>query len=101
MIINFYYLIIFVILVLINLISFLTIWSDKSRSQRLGAKRIPEGQLFFLASMFGAFGIYAGMLCFRHKTKRWYFLIGIPWLILQNIVFVYSIYAIIEKTPYL
>ena len=56
---------------------------------RSGADRTPEGLLFFMAAVFGAIGVYAGMFTFRHKTKKWYFLLGIPLLILQNLTTLY------------
>jgi len=67
-------------------------WSDKRRALRgNGQKRAPEGLIFFLAACFGSLGIYAGMLVFRHKTKKWYFQIGIPLLILQNLASFYLV----------
>jgi len=65
---------------------------DKRKSIRgSGKKRTPEGIFFFLASCFGSLGIYLGMLAFRHKTKRWYFQLGIPLLILQNLATLYAV----------
>ena len=75
--------------VMVNLLAFLAMLWDKSRSRISGAERISEGMLFFLATMFGAVGVYAGMLLFRHKTRKWYFIIGIPALAAQNIVMLY------------
>ena len=43
--------------------------------------------MFFLAVAFGSLGVYLGMYVFRHKTKTWYFLIGIPLAGLQNLTF--------------
>ena len=78
------------IFVTINVFSFLLMARDKRRSIRgSGKTRTPEGKLFFLAAIFGAVGVYLGMLVFRHKTKKWYFQLGIPLLILQNIATVY------------
>ena len=51
--------------------------------------RIRERTLFLLALFFGALGIYSGMFLLRHKTKKWYFLIGIPFLIVINIYLIY------------
>ena len=51
--------------------------------------RIRERTLFLLALFFGAVGIYSGMFLLRHKTKKWYFLIGIPFLIVINIYLIY------------
>ena len=76
----------------INLAAFFIMLSDKIRSTRPGAERISEGMLFFLATAFGSLGVYAGMFAFRHKTRKWYFLIGIPLLIIQNAAVLYLIY---------
>jgi uncharacterized membrane protein YsdA (DUF1294 family) len=63
---------------------------DKRKSvSGVDSDRTPEGVLFFLAVAFGSVGIYAGILIFRHKTRKWYFTLGIPLIILQNIVTVY------------
>jgi len=76
----------------INLLAFLIMMYDKMRSRKTGARRIPEGKLFFMATIFGSVGVYLGMFIFRHKTKKWYFLIGIPLLMLQNTAFLYLVY---------
>jgi uncharacterized membrane protein YsdA (DUF1294 family) len=59
--------------------------NDKRKSMRSGTDRTPEGLLFLMAAAFGAIGVYAGMFAFRHKTKKWYFLLGVPLLILENL----------------
>lgn len=69
----------------INVMAFLVMLWDKTQSRRYGAERISEGLLFFMAVMFGSIGVYLGMLIFRHKTRKWYFLIGIPMLFLENL----------------
>jgi uncharacterized membrane protein YsdA (DUF1294 family) len=69
----------------INLIAFLIMLWDKNRSKNRNNRRISEGLLFFMATCFGSVGVYAGMFAFRHKTQKWYFLVGIPLLIIQNI----------------
>ena len=70
----------------INLFAFFMMARDKRKSIcGNGKKRTPEGIIFFLAAAFGSIGVYLGMLTFRHKTKKWYFQIAIPLLILQNI----------------
>lgn len=40
--------------------------------------RVPEKILFLIAVLGGAFGSWTGMYSFRHKTKHWYFVIGMP-----------------------
>lgn len=80
---------------MINLIAFLIMLLDKNKSKKNGSERISEGMLFFLATIFGSLGVFAGMFAFRHKTQKWYFLIGIPMLILQNAAFLYLIYLLL------
>ncbi len=81
-----------VIFVAINILSFFVMFNDKRRSIRGGnTERTPEGLLFFMATIFGAVGVYVGMFTFRHKTKKWYFQLGIPFLILQNLATLYLI----------
>jgi uncharacterized membrane protein YsdA (DUF1294 family) len=84
--------IIIAMLVAINLVSFFIMGRDKRKAiRRNGQKRAPEGLMFFLAACFGSIGICAGMLVFRHKTKKWYFQLGIPLLIAQNLVTLYVV----------
>lgn len=80
----------------INLLAFLVMLNDKLKSRLTHHERISEGQLFFLATIFGALGVYLGIFVFRHKTRKWYFVIGIPLLIIQNIALIYLIYSIIN-----
>lgn len=77
----------------VNLVAFFIMWRDKVRSKKVGAERISEGLLFFMATWFGSVGVYAGMFAFRHKTQKWYFVIGIPMLILENSAFLYLCYT--------
>ena len=82
--------------VITNIIAFLIMWIDKGKAGKKNARRISEGMMFFMATIFGSIGVYAGMYLFRHKTKKWYFIIGIPFIILQNIVFLSMIYFLLN-----
>lgn len=93
-------LIIIIIFGLINLTAFLAMMIDKIKSTIPEATRISEGMLFFMASAFGSLGVYGGMFAFRHKTRKWYFLVGIPLLILQNAATVYLIYLLLIPKLY-
>lgn len=86
------YLYIVIPFALINIIAFLIMLDDKVKSSRPNAQRISEGMMFFLATIFGSLGVYTGMFAFRHKTQKWYFLIGIPFLMIENLATVYLIY---------
>jgi uncharacterized membrane protein YsdA (DUF1294 family) len=83
--------ILLVLFAVINIGAFFMMLWDKAQSMKQGAERISEGMLFFLATMFGSMGIYAGMVLIRHKTRKWYFIIGIPALIAQNLATLYVI----------
>ena len=84
-------LVILIFFLLMNFLSFFVMLFDKMRSRQNGVERIPEGALFFLAAAFGSFGIYAGMFVFRHKTRKWYFLFGLPLLFLENLALLYFV----------
>lgn len=71
--------------VLMNVAAFLIMLWDKRQSRRPGAERLSEGLLFFMAASFGSVGVLLGMIVSRHKTRKWYFLIGIPLLIMENL----------------
>ena len=40
--------------------------------------RIPEATLFLIALLGGSLGSIVGMQLFRHKTRHWYFVWGMP-----------------------
>lgn len=81
------------VLVLINLWAFFLMGRDKKKSiNTKHVRRMPEGQIFFWAAAFGAVGVYLGMISFRHKTKKWYFKLGIPMLMVQNVALVYVVW---------
>ncbi len=77
-------LILIIWLVLINLIAFVMFGDDKKRA-KCGRWRIPERRLFLSALLGGSLGALAGMKLFRHKTKHWYFRLGIPLILLLQI----------------
>ncbi len=80
-----------VLFAVINITAFLIMLWDKMQSTQKDKERVSEGMLFFLAAMFGSVGIYAGMILIRHKNRKWYFIIGIPALIAQNLATLYLI----------
>ena len=64
-------------LVVMNVLGVAVMWSDKRRT-RLHRWRIPEKVLFGVSLLGGSAGTWAGMYLFRHKTKHWYFVVGMP-----------------------
>lgn len=72
-------------LVLINLAAFLLMGIDKFRARR-ELWRIPEKVLFGSALLGGSVGAIAGMFFFRHKTRHLSFRLGLPVILLLQIV---------------
>lgn len=64
-------------LAVMNVIGVAVMWSDKKRA-RLHRWQIPEKVLFGVSLLGGSAGTWAGMYLFRHKTKHWYFVAGMP-----------------------
>lgn len=64
-------------LVVMNVLGVAVMWSDERRA-RLHRWRIPEKVLFGVSLLGGSAGTWAGMYLFRHKTKHWYFVVGMP-----------------------
>ena len=61
----------------VNVVAFAVYGADKRRAKK-GKRRVPEKTLFLLAVIGGSVGAWAGMYAFRHKTRHWYFVWGIP-----------------------
>lgn len=72
-------------LILMNLIGLFLMGLDKSKAKR-HAWRIPERTLFLASLLGGSIGTWAGMYLFRHKTKHWYFVVGMPAILVVQIV---------------
>lgn len=61
----------------VNVVAFAVYGADKRRAKK-ERRRVPEKTLFLLAAIGGSLGAWAGMYAFRHKTRHWYFVWGIP-----------------------
>ena len=64
-------------LIVMNLIGLAVMAMDKSKA-RHHVWRIPEKTLFLVSILGGSVGTWAGMYLFHHKTKHWYFVTGMP-----------------------
>ena len=60
-----------------NIIGYAIMGVDKAKAKK-HAWRIPEATLFSVAILGGSIGCILGMFHFRHKTKHWYFVVGMP-----------------------
>lgn len=75
-------------LLIINAVSFLLMLADKRKAQK-NLWRIPERTLFTAALFGGSIGSIVGMYLFRHKTKHWYFVIGMPAILAAQIALIW------------
>lgn len=71
-------------LLIINLIGFFAMLLDKQKAKK-NKWRVPEKTLFLLALLGGSLGTTLGMNVFRHKTKHWYFVVGMPLILVLQI----------------
>ena len=60
-------------------------YTDKLRAKKR-AFRVPEATLFAIAIIGGSIGCILGMYTFRHKTKHWHFVYGMPIILILQIV---------------
>ena len=79
-------------LIVINILGFLIMGLDKHKA-KMAERRIPENTLFMFTILGGGVGTIAGMYVFHHKTKKMKFKVGMPLiLILEILIFVYFKY---------
>lgn len=55
--------------------------------------RIPEKTLFASSLLGGSIGTWAGMYVFRHKTRHWYFVWGMPLIFFLQAGLLLMVYA--------
>ena len=83
-------LIVGIVLVILNLVSFSLMAYDK-HCAKAGKWRVSEKTLFIAAACFGGLGGVLGMIICRHKTRHWYFRVFFPVLLaLQIALFVFG-----------
>lgn len=76
-------------LVIINFISVIVCIADKSRAKR-GKWRVRESTLWMLTFL-GGTGMYLTMRLIRHKTLHKSFMMGIPLIVILQIIAVFCI----------
>ena len=75
-----------------NLIVFLVYGLDKYKA-KANRWRIRERTLFLLAILGGGIGAFLGMQVFRHKTQHRQFVIGIPVIMVVQLVIIALIWG--------
>lgn len=77
--------------IIINITGFALMGIDKFRARRK-AWRIPEARLFGAALLGGSVGSIVGMYVFRHKTRHWYFVWGMPAILILQLAAAYFLF---------
>jgi len=72
-------------LAVVNIVAFFVMGVDKRKAHK-HKWRISERSIFILGIFGGGLGVLLGMNFFHHKTKHLKFTIGIPLVLLLNIV---------------
>ncbi len=81
-------LILILYLIVINIVAFLAYGADKQKAKEK-KWRTPESVLLMLAVLGGSIGALLGMKVFHHKTKHPKFFIGVPAILILQIIAVY------------
>ena len=71
----------------INIIGFAFMGIDKFKAKK-GFWRIPENTLFIITALGGGIGTILGMKVFRHKTKKAKFTVGMPVILIIEIILI-------------
>lgn len=77
--------------IIINLIGFFLMGIDKRKAIKR-AFRVPEATLFLIAILGGSIGSILGMYTFHHKTRHWYFVYGMPLILILQLALIVFIY---------
>ena len=87
-------------LVTINAAGFLIMLADKEKAKK-HLWRIPEATLLTVAALGGSIGSLAGMKIFHRKTKKPKFYIGIPAILVLQILLcvLFSIFFLKKELP--
>ena len=78
-------------LVFINIFTFAAYALDKYKA--VHAWRIPERTLILLAAIGGSVGALSAMYIVRHKTKHNKFRIGVPAILVIQLILAYIVYS--------
>ncbi|MCR4755905.1 MAG: DUF1294 domain-containing protein [Lachnospiraceae bacterium] len=74
----------------VNVLGFALMGIDKYKAKKRGF-RIPEATLFVVAIIGGAIGSIVGMFTFNHKTRKRYFVFGMPAILILHIALVIAL----------
>lgn len=77
-----------ILLCVMNAVGFISMGLDKYAAKK-HQYRMPEKFLFAIAIFGGSIGVMIGMIFFRHKTRHIRFTVGIPAILIIQVLLVY------------
>lgn len=69
----------------INVLTFIAYGMDKRKAKRK-QWRVPEARLLTMAALGGSLGAWLGMQIWHHKTLHWKFRLGVPLIIIIQLM---------------
>ena len=87
-----------ILVVAVNVLSFILMILDKNDSKKGSKYRVPEKSFNLLFGMGGYPGIYLGMTLFNHKTSKWNFYVRskFKYAILTIVIWILEYYLLIK-----
>ena len=82
----------------LSILDFALMGADKGRARR-GAWRVPEKTFFLVALLGGSPGAILGMRLFHHKTRHWYFMWGLPAILIAQLALAIGIFWMYRGRP--
>ena len=79
---------ILIALAVVNIFAFVYVGLEK-RKRVVGSERFSEVSFFFIAVFFTSLGVLLGMFAFRHKTRKFYFVLGMVLLFLEQTALIF------------
>ena len=80
----------YIYLIIINLIAVIVTIHDK-RAAVKGTWRVKENTLLLISALGGSPAMYLTMLLIRHKTRKPKFMVGIPMILIVELIIVYLV----------
>ena len=81
-------------LLIINAVGLLIMLTDKVNAIK-NKRRIPEKLLLGIGLLGGSLGCTIGMLLFRHKTRKFRFMMGFPAMLCLHLIILSGIFIIL------
>ena len=80
----------YIYLIIINIIAVIVTIHDK-RAAVKGTWRVKENTLLLISALGGSPAMYLTMLLIRHKTRKPKFMVGIPLILIAELIIIYLV----------